>query len=105
MAVSLVVRRGAGLHPGPDITDPLITTLQVALARGRNELDERASGLQDVQVSIPYRPGIRIGQIAEVVEALFGDVWYGKVSGISHSYSLASAITNLTIKRPTEFKV
>jgi hypothetical protein len=55
----------------------------------------------------PYHtaPGIRIGQVVEVVETLFGDVWYGKVSGISHSYSLASAITNLNIKRPTEFKV
>lgn len=105
MSVSLIVRRGAGTHPGPDITDPLITTIQVALARGRNELDERASGLQEVQVSIPYRPGIRIGQVAEVVETLFGDVWYGKISGISHAFGEGPDLTTLTIKRPTEFKV
>lgn len=104
MSVNIVVRRGAGIHPGDDITDPLIVTLPVALSRGRNELDERASGLQDVQVTFKYRTGIRLGQVARVHEGLFGAVWYGKVSGISHKSTLALVETTLTIKRPTEFR-
>lgn len=105
MSVSLVVRRGSGSHPGDEISDPLITTLQVALARGRNELDERASGLQDVKVSMPYRPGIRMGQVVEVKETLFGDTWYGKIAGITHSFGGDQQTTELSIKRPTEFQV
>lgn len=104
MPLSVIVRRGAGSHPGEDIVDPLITILPVALARGRNELDERGSGLQDVQVSVPYRTGIRLGQVVRVRETLFGTTWYGKVSGISHRCELASDETTLTIKKPTEFK-
>ncbi len=103
MGISIVVRRGDGLHVGESIIDPLIVTIAVALARGRNELDERASGLQGVDLEIPFRQGLRLGQLIEVTETLFGQVWYGKVTGLSHSYSNTEAVTTVRLVRPTDF--
>jgi hypothetical protein len=102
---SVVVRRGDGLHQGDDIIDPLIKVLPVALARGRNELDERASGFQQVDVTVPFRTGLRLGQVVQVTEQLLGETWYGKLSGISHVFDGATMITTLRLRRPSEFTV
>lgn len=102
---SVIVKRGDGLHPGDDIVDPLIKTLPVALARGRNELDEQAHGLQDVELTIFYRVGLRLGMIVEAHEQLFGTVWYGKIVGLHHKYDETGGETVMTLKRPTSFTV
>lgn len=102
---SVIVRRGDGLHPGDDIVDPLIKTLPVALARGRNELDEQSSGLQEVQIQMFYRTGLRIGMVVEVQEQLFGTTWYGKITGLTHQYDGTGGTTTMTIKRPSGFYV
>lgn len=105
MRVHITVRRGAGANPGDDIVDPLIANREVAIARGRNELDERASGFQPVTVELPHRPGIRPGQIIEVIDMLFGVTWYGKIVAVTHSFQLGTYITSLEVRRPTEFVV
>lgn len=105
MSFSVIVRRGDGLHPGDDIVDPLIKTLPVALARGRNELDEQASGLQEVQISCVYRTGLRLGMLVEVHEQLFGTIWYGKITGLTHQWDGQGGSTQMTLKRPSGFYV
>jgi hypothetical protein len=105
MTIAIIVRRGKGSHPGDDIIDPLITALPVALQRGRNEMDERASGLQDVELEIPFRPNLRNGQVVQVVDLLFGVTWYGKITGLTHRGELASMVTSMKLKRPTDFVV
>ena len=102
---SITVRRGDGLHPGEDIVDPLIKTLPVGLERGRNELDDRAHALQEVDLTIHFRAGLRLGQVVEVKETLFGTVWYGKITGLTHSYEGVAPLTVVRVKRPSDFFV
>lgn len=103
MSISIIVRRGTGQHPGQDIFDPLISTTAVALARGRNELDEQGSGLQPVELTIPFRPGLRNGQVVRVEEELFGTHWYGKIVSLSHSVQAGEITATLQLRRPTDF--
>jgi len=100
-----MVRRDSGLIRGEDIIDPLITTLPVALARGRIELDDQNSGFQEVDIQVVYRTGLRLGQIIQVNENLFGQTWYGKITGLTHTYSNGEAITTIRLKKPTDFFV
>lgn len=103
MPIAVVVRRGSGTRPGEDIYDPLITALPVALARGRNELDEQSSGLQPVDLNIPFRIGLRMGQVVKVIDTLFGTIWYGKIESLRHAKTIDGMITTVRLKRPTEF--
>lgn len=103
--IDIIVQRGSGARPGADIVDPLIASVPVAIQRGRNELDERASGMREVSVEVVYRTGVRAGQLARFYDAQLGQIWTGKIAGISHSVSNVNGslqtITTLKVKRPT----
>lgn len=103
MGVAIIARRGSGTHPGEDVIDPLIVSIAVALERGRNELDEQSSGLQDVDLEIPFRVGLRIGQVAKVQDSLFGTTWFGKIVSLSHTSALGVNSTSVRLRRPTGF--
>lgn len=97
--VDIVVLRGEGDKVGEDIEDPLACTLEVALARGRNELDAN-SGLQSIATSCTLRGSIAPGMLVEVQDALQGEVRRGKVRGVRHVVSAPSveAITEIDLE-------
>lgn len=95
---SITVIRGAGDRRGADITDALITSTAVALARGRNELDARG-GLQEVDLTIHFRAGVNDGQLIEVSDSLLGDVWRGVISSVEHRFDGNQALTLLRVER------
>lgn len=106
MSLDLFVQRNGGDKRGEDIVDPLIGNIPVALERGRNELDERASGMQIVEITTVFRPGVRLGQLAKFLDAHLGVVWYGKIAGITHAYDADdngkyTLTTKLQVQRPT----
>ena len=103
MSIDIFVQRGPGDKRGEDIVDPLITDINVAIQRGRNELDEQASAMQDVEVQTLYRTGLRIGQLARFLDIQQSVVWLGKITGITHRIEGGETITNLQVKRPTVF--
>ncbi len=63
--MQIIVQRGAGDHPGPDIAGELLTTRQAMLARGRQQLDYYAPDRMLTTVAagaLPHRyPGELIG--------------------------------------------
>lgn len=102
----LCVIRGLGDKPGEDIIDGLISTDAVALARGASELDTHATIMQGVDIDIVFRTGVQLGMVAEVHDLLNGDIWIGKIVGISHASNGGdnpSLVSSLTLNRPTEF--
>ncbi len=103
MSIDIFVQRNAGAHRGDDIVDPLIGSIPVAIQRGRNELDDRASGTQVVEVEAVYRTGLRLGQLGQFFDVQTGDTWFGKISGISHHWNGQELTTTLQIKKPTDF--
>lgn len=104
----IFVQRGAGDRVGDEIVDPLLTDINVAIQRGRNEIDDQASGIIPVEVDAVHRTGVRAGQLAEFVDRPTGASWKGKITGVSHSVRKVKAegpieiTTTLQIDRPTE---
>lgn len=92
--------RGGGQNRGPDIVDPLLTTIAACMSRGRNTLDQH-SMIRQAEVTIPFRSGLRLGQLAEVHDVLTGSTWRGKISGIHYVYGQSDLLVTLTIQRPT----
>lgn len=97
--IDIYVQRYGGDRPGRDIVDELIGSLPVALARGRNELDEHAQYTQVVSLEAVYRDGLRLGQLVYCNDVVRG-FWAGKIVGISHSWSDGVLLTRLQVKRP-----
>ena len=97
----LVIRNGGDIQ-GPDILEPLLADTAAGVARGRIAIDA-ASARAEETLDVYMRPGIQLGDLIEVHDALYGESWRGKVSGITHSLSLPSdsiPTTTLRIERP-----
>jgi hypothetical protein len=103
VSVDIIVLRGAGDKRGPDIIEPLIAEPIVAVERGRNELDTHSVLQQPIQMTTTFRTGVELGQLVEVIDALQGEVWRGKITGISHRISGGEVQTTLDILRPAKF--
>ncbi len=104
MAVDIIVQRSPADKCGDDIVDPLISTVSVALNRGRNELDAQAEPSRVIRYQIIYRPGLETGQIIEVFDGLRGVNFRGKLVGINHELSGGSAVTEAAIEKISEFQ-
>ena len=102
--VDLIVQRHGGTHPGDDIIDPLIATDSIAIIRGRNELDARAKGKQQVEYETLPRSGLQPGQVVEVHDALQGSSYRGKIVALALSKSLPGGRIRLTIEKVSTFQ-
>lgn len=104
MALDVIVERDPGNKDGEDIVDPLISTVSVALVRGRNELDRTASPKVPVQYTTVYRKGLQLGNLVEILDSLYGRTIFGKITAINHAISPEGAITELTIEELSNFQ-
>lgn len=100
--IDIFVQRYGGDARGPDIVDPLITDIDVALSRGRAELGKQALLQQTVSQEIKFRTGVRLGQLVETHDAMQGVSWRGKITSISHKIDSGKVTTSLDIIRPVE---
>ncbi len=96
----LVVIRGEGLRPGLDIVDPILATTQLALSRGRAELDE--AELSNILELVTPLMDIRLGESARVQGPLVGPIT-GKVVSVAHKVAVddsgnISGETHLSLK-------
>jgi len=96
--INLIVQRGLGDKQGPDITDPLLSSIPVALARGTQEIDSSTS-VDNIVLTTTYRSGVELGQLAEVHDALQGKTWRGKIVGVTHAVRGPTIFTDLDVER------
>jgi hypothetical protein len=80
--------RGDGDRPGEDIMEPLLSTVEAGLSRGRAELDEGA--LSDEQRLETILIDLRLGQLIEVDDSTLGR-WRGKITSLSHQVQIDAA--------------
>ena len=97
---SIFVTRGAGDKRGEDIVDPLLSTVEAQLARGTMELDANSTTPQTVNTTIVYRSGVGLGQLVEVHDAIQGQSYRGKITGVSHRIGSGAVVSMLDIVRP-----
>jgi hypothetical protein len=96
--IDIIVIRGEGDRAGQDVVDPLIGSLPVALARGRQELDDQADPLQPVTVVCLFRVGLRLGNAVRFQDSRRG-TWTGTIVGINHRGAGGVTSTTLQLRR------
>jgi hypothetical protein len=99
--IDIVVIRDPGDVSGEDVVSPLISSLEVALSRGRQEIEKHAQA-KSVSLKVVWRPGVRKGQIVEVSDPIQGPVWRGVVLGLSHVVDGPEVYSVLDVEQPHE---
>ncbi|WKV32832.1 hypothetical protein R21Y_71 [Vibrio phage vB_VhaS_R21Y] len=92
------VRRFDGTKEGDPIIEILAADEAALMQRGRNALDDSATDKQEITQEIPYAPDLELLDLAAVLNYSDGSEVRGRVTNISHSFSLPEAITTLTIE-------
>lgn len=88
-----------GLNEAPPIVDPYLSDTVAAVQRGRNFLDSE-DGVETVDLDVVYRPGFAKGQLVEVHDALQGEVWRGKIAGISYTIDTVILVSLRIVRKP-----
>lgn len=97
--IDIFVIRGDGSRRGPDINEPLLTSLAAALNRGQVEIDSNTP-MRTVQLSANFHsPGVYPGQLLEVVDSFQGMSWRGKVTSVDNAIEGVVMSTKLTLER------
>jgi len=70
--IEVICIRGAGDKEAPPISDPLITTIPIAVQRGKHFIDANWYKIHKRKISVPYKNGCNIASVIELVEGTLG---------------------------------
>ncbi|WP_157314554.1 hypothetical protein [Chitinibacter sp. GC72] len=97
--LDITVQRNAGQHSAPDLSDPLITNVPVAISRARAELDASTS-VRKLRIVCTFQPTLRLGQLMALDDSLRGETARGKVVGIEHVATDGALLTHIDLEVP-----
>lgn len=98
--IDIFVQREDALNRGVDITDVLITTIEVARNRGRMELDQQSS-IREVELTTIFKTGVKLYDLVKVHDSFQSRIWTGMIVGLRKTITNNGAFMRLIIKRPT----
>jgi hypothetical protein len=84
--IEILVSRAPGDKPGPKISDPLITSVPVALARGAAEINRRCSNRKNLGLSTVLMPFMLTGGLVGVTTSKGRRV--GKLRSFEKTYQI-----------------
>ena len=87
--IEILVKRGLGDKQGPDITDALITSVPVALARGATEINTACSDRKILSLSTSLLPLTMPGGLVRMTT--YKGVRVGKLKSMTKEYSLSES--------------
>lgn len=99
--ISVEVRRSPADRQGPIISDPLITTEEVARERGRKEIDENSTDRELVSGSGPMGDYLRPGRLVGVMDAEQA-AWRGRL--IKVAFTLQRSGDSISLLTATEIE-
>jgi len=88
-----------GDRPAPDITDDLLSSTMVMVARGASVLFGSTDAYLH-SVSMPLQNMINTGELGKIQDFQFGEEFIGKVEAVSIDISSVSIDIKLDIERP-----
>jgi len=97
--VIIEVYRGDGQREGSPITEPLLSD-EALIQRGIAEMDAYAQPLNQVELSVVFRPGLRLGQLVEVSDPSLVAPYRAKIIGIQITVTGDDIDTRLTLEQP-----
>jgi hypothetical protein len=86
--MDIEVYRGAGDRTGSPIITPLLSD-DMLIVRGRAEMNANAHAVTEHSGEVIFRPGMRLGQLAESPDITSTSSIRSKITGISISISLS----------------
>ena len=95
----IAVYRDDGLRPGTPIVE-LGLSDDALLVRGAAEMDRHAQALNQIEMDVVYRPGLRLGQLIEASDPANPVPYRAKITGIEIAVSEALIETRLTLEQP-----
>ena len=87
--IEVLVKRGAGDKQGPDITDELLTSVPVALARGATEINKSCSDRKILSLATVLLPLTMPGGLVRMTT--YKGVRVGKLKSMVKEYSLSES--------------
>ncbi len=93
------VYRGDGQREGSPITEPLLSD-EALIQRGIAEMDAHAQAMNQVELSVVFRPGLRLGQLVEVSDPTMATPYRAKIIGIQITLNGDDIDTRLTLEQP-----
>jgi hypothetical protein len=70
--IEIICIRGEGDKEAPAINDPLITTIPIAVQRGKHFIDDNWYMIKKRSILVPYKDNCDINNIVNVVEGNLG---------------------------------
>ena len=92
----LTLQRQEADQPEAEVMDPILSDYQALQSRAQAELDGGAP-LLEVSLTIRYRNGVEPGQLVEVQDGGYGQVFRGQVIAVSHESAADGLLSTLTI--------
>jgi hypothetical protein len=86
--MDIEVYRGAGDRTGSPIITPLLSD-DMLIVRGRAEMNANAHAVTEHSGEVIFRPGMRLGQLAESPDITSTSSIRSKITGISIAISLS----------------
>ena len=93
------VYRGDGQREGSPITEPLLSD-EALIQRGIAEMDAHAQPMNQVELSVVFRPGLCLGQIVEASDPSMAIPYRAKIVGIQITLTEDDIDTRLTLEQP-----
>jgi hypothetical protein len=93
------VYRGDGARQGSPIIEPLLSDDALRL-RGLAEMDANAHANNRVELSVVFRPGLRLGQLIAATDPSAAIPYRAKITGIAITVSEALIETRLMLEQP-----
>jgi len=93
------VYRGDGQRQGSPIVEPLLSD-EALRQRGIAEMDANAHADNRVELSVVFRPGLRLGQLIEATDPSTAIPYRAKITGIAITVSEALIETRLNLEQP-----
>jgi hypothetical protein len=96
--IDITVVRGDADIVGEVISDPMLEHIPIAVLRGRSVIDSNAV-MKPVTLTTRYRAGLEPGKTVEVLDALQGTVWRGKIREVNLAVEGVSITASLRIEK------
>ena len=101
--MDIQVYRGDGLRIGTPIATPLLSN-EMLIIRGRAEMNANAHAVTEHTLDVIFRPGMRLGQLAESSDIMSVKGVRSKITGISIAIRLSDG-ANPTLTMDTQVKL
>jgi len=97
--IDILVIRGAGDTDGGEVFDPLLSSVEAAVQRGRFEIDS-STPIRSTEVECVYTPTLEIGKVVTVLDITTGQEVRGVVKQFSHVVEGVAVYTSLSLEVP-----